>query len=141
MARDPSVLVHALALCESDEVGPRTRVWAFAHVLDGARIGADCKVGGHAFVEGGVVAGVGGGNPAPPDRLGLPLRTAPAFGAGLRRLRPRLPAGSRYPRGTEFGNRSRRVGNGHGHPAPVDAGAAGRLAPARVAAAAAALAG
>ena len=57
MARDPSVLVHALALCESDEVGPRTRIWAFAHVLEGARIGADCKVGGHAFVEGGVVVG------------------------------------------------------------------------------------
>jgi UDP-2-acetamido-3-amino-2,3-dideoxy-glucuronate N-acetyltransferase len=57
MARDASVLVHALALCESDEVGPRTRVWAFAHVLEGARIGADCKVGGHAFVEGGVVVG------------------------------------------------------------------------------------
>src|SRR5918994_1051418 len=57
MARDPSVLVHALALCESDDVGPRTRIRAFAHVLDGARIGADCKVGGHAFVEGGVVVG------------------------------------------------------------------------------------
>src|SRR4029453_16793392 len=59
MARDPSVLVHDLALCESDDVGPRTRVWAFAHVLPGARIGADCKVGGHAFVEGGVVVGNG----------------------------------------------------------------------------------
>ena len=51
------MLVHALALCESDDVGPRTRVWAFAHVLSGARIGADCKVGGHVFVEGGVVVG------------------------------------------------------------------------------------
>ena len=59
MARDPSVFVHALALCESDEVGPRTRVWAFAHVLSGARIGADCKVGGHSFVEGGAVVGNG----------------------------------------------------------------------------------
>src|SRR4029453_15684446 len=59
MSRDPSVLVHDLALCESDDVGPRTRVWAFAHVLPGARIGADCKVGGHAFVEGGVVVGDG----------------------------------------------------------------------------------
>jgi UDP-2-acetamido-3-amino-2,3-dideoxy-glucuronate N-acetyltransferase len=28
-------------------------------VLPGARIGADCKVGGHAFVEGGVVVGNG----------------------------------------------------------------------------------
>jgi acetyltransferase-like isoleucine patch superfamily enzyme len=59
MARDPSVSVHALALCESDEVGPRTRIWAFAHVLAGARIGADCNVGDHAFVEGGVVVGDG----------------------------------------------------------------------------------
>src|SRR4029453_11913292 len=59
MSRDPSVLVHDLALCESDDVGPRTRVWAFAQVLPGARIGADCKVGGHAFVEGGVVVGDG----------------------------------------------------------------------------------
>src|SRR4029453_19096154 len=57
MARDPSVSVHPLALCESDDVGPRTRVWAFAHVLAGAHIGADGNVGGHAFVEGG--GGVG----------------------------------------------------------------------------------
>jgi acetyltransferase-like isoleucine patch superfamily enzyme len=59
MARDPSVLVHPLALCESDDVGPRTRIWAFAHVLAGARIGADCNVGDHAFVEGGAVVGDG----------------------------------------------------------------------------------
>jgi UDP-2-acetamido-3-amino-2,3-dideoxy-glucuronate N-acetyltransferase len=59
MARDPSVFVHQLASCESDDVGPRTRVWAFAHVLAGARIGADCNVGDHAFVEGGAVVGDG----------------------------------------------------------------------------------
>jgi UDP-2-acetamido-3-amino-2,3-dideoxy-glucuronate N-acetyltransferase len=59
MARDPSVFVHPQALCESDDVGPRTRIWAFAHVLAGARIGADCNVGGHAFVEGGAVVGNG----------------------------------------------------------------------------------
>jgi UDP-2-acetamido-3-amino-2,3-dideoxy-glucuronate N-acetyltransferase len=59
MAKDPSVFVHSLALCESDDVGPRTRIWAFAHVLAGARIGSDCNVGDHAFVEGGVVVGDG----------------------------------------------------------------------------------
>jgi UDP-2-acetamido-3-amino-2,3-dideoxy-glucuronate N-acetyltransferase len=57
MTRNPSVFVHPLALCESDDIGPRTRVWAFAHVLPGARIGADCNVGDHAFVEGGAVVG------------------------------------------------------------------------------------
>src|SRR4029453_7518394 len=59
MARAPSVFVHALALCESDDVGPRTRVWAFAHILAGARVGADCNVGDHAFVEDGAVVGDG----------------------------------------------------------------------------------
>ena len=33
------VFIHEQALCESDEIGARTRIWAFAHVLAGARIG------------------------------------------------------------------------------------------------------
>ena len=45
--------VHALALCESDDVGPGTRVWAFAHVLPGAVVGRDCNIGDHAYLEGG----------------------------------------------------------------------------------------
>jgi UDP-2-acetamido-3-amino-2,3-dideoxy-glucuronate N-acetyltransferase len=55
--RDPSVFVHEAALCEAEDVGPRTRVWAFAHVMRGARIGADCNVGGHVFVEEGAIVG------------------------------------------------------------------------------------
>jgi len=54
---DPSVFVHPSGLCESSAVGPRTRVWAFAHVLDGARVGADCNVCDHAFIESGAVLG------------------------------------------------------------------------------------
>ena len=35
--RDPAgVFVHPMALCESDDVGAGTRVWAFAHVMAGA---------------------------------------------------------------------------------------------------------
>ncbi|MGY1649750.1 acyltransferase [Geodermatophilus sp. SYSU D01119] len=49
--------VHPLGLCESDDVGPGTRVWAWAHVLPGARIGADCNVCDHAYVEGGARLG------------------------------------------------------------------------------------
>jgi acetyltransferase-like isoleucine patch superfamily enzyme len=52
-----SVYVHPHALCESRAVGPGTRVWAFAHVLEGAIIGRDCNVGGHAYVEYGVRVG------------------------------------------------------------------------------------
>ena len=57
MARDPSVFVHERALCESDDIGPRTRVWAFAHVMKGARVGSDCNVGDCAFIESGAVLG------------------------------------------------------------------------------------
>jgi acetyltransferase-like isoleucine patch superfamily enzyme len=54
---DQSVFVHPKGLCESDRVGPRTRIWAFAHVLPGAQVGADCNVGDHAFIEGGAKLG------------------------------------------------------------------------------------
>ena len=57
MALDASVFVHEKALCESDHVGRRTRVWAFAHVMAGAVIGEDCNIGGHAFIESGAQVG------------------------------------------------------------------------------------
>lgn len=51
------VFVHPNGLCESHEVGAGTRVWAFAHVLDGAKVGRDCNICDHAYVEGGAVVG------------------------------------------------------------------------------------
>jgi UDP-2-acetamido-3-amino-2,3-dideoxy-glucuronate N-acetyltransferase len=52
-----SHFVHALGCCESTAIGTGTRVWAFAHVLAGARIGADCNICDHVFVENDVVIG------------------------------------------------------------------------------------
>lgn len=49
--------VHPQGICESAEVGTGTRIWAFAHVLPGARIGRDCNICDHTFVEGNVVVG------------------------------------------------------------------------------------
>jgi acetyltransferase-like isoleucine patch superfamily enzyme len=49
--------VHPNALCESDNVGPGTRIWAFAHVLPQARIGADCNVCDGVFIENDVIIG------------------------------------------------------------------------------------
>jgi acetyltransferase-like isoleucine patch superfamily enzyme len=49
--------IHARALCESADVGPGTRVWAFAHVMPGVHIGRDCNVGDHAFLETGAWVG------------------------------------------------------------------------------------
>jgi acetyltransferase-like isoleucine patch superfamily enzyme len=55
---DPTAFLHPRALVdEGATIGPRTRVWAFAHVLSGAVIGADCNLCDHTFVEGGVVVG------------------------------------------------------------------------------------
>ena len=51
------VSVHAQAICESANVGAGTRIWAFAHVLPGARIGIDCNICDGVFVENDVVVG------------------------------------------------------------------------------------
>lgn len=49
--------VHPNGICESEHVGKGTRVWAFAHVLPGARIGADCNICDGVFIENDVVVG------------------------------------------------------------------------------------
>jgi UDP-2-acetamido-3-amino-2,3-dideoxy-glucuronate N-acetyltransferase len=49
--------VHEHALCESTTIGEQTRIWAFAHVLPGARIGRDCNICDHVFIENDVVIG------------------------------------------------------------------------------------
>ena len=52
-----SFFVHPNALCESLQVGAGTRIWAFAHVLPGAVIGADCNICDHTFIENDVQVG------------------------------------------------------------------------------------
>jgi UDP-2-acetamido-3-amino-2,3-dideoxy-glucuronate N-acetyltransferase len=54
-----NVFVHPHALAESETIGSGTRIWAFAHVMKGAQIGAKCNICDHAFVESGAVLGNG----------------------------------------------------------------------------------
>jgi UDP-2-acetamido-3-amino-2,3-dideoxy-glucuronate N-acetyltransferase len=49
--------VHDKGICESKNVGAGTRIWAFSHVLPDARIGSDCNICDHVFVENDVVIG------------------------------------------------------------------------------------
>ena len=49
--------LHPSALCESPSIGARTRIWAFAHVLPGATIGADCNICDGVFIENDVKVG------------------------------------------------------------------------------------
>src|SRR5436305_7649904 len=48
---------HPTALVESSDVGEGTLVWAYAHILPGARIGRDCNICDHTFIENDVVVG------------------------------------------------------------------------------------
>lgn len=52
-----SAFIHSHALCESESVGDGTRIWAFAHVLPGAKIGSDCNICDGVFLENDVVIG------------------------------------------------------------------------------------
>lgn len=54
---DVGYFKHPQALVESEHIGPRTRIWAFAHVLSGAVIGADCNICDHVFIENDVRVG------------------------------------------------------------------------------------
>lgn len=50
---------HPQSLCESKQIGEGTRVWAFAHILPGAKIGRDCNICDGVFVENDVIVGDG----------------------------------------------------------------------------------
>jgi len=53
---DESAFVHNSALIDDGaSIGAGTRVWAFSHVLSGAKIGSDCNICDHTFVENEVV--------------------------------------------------------------------------------------
>lgn len=52
-----SYFVHERALCESALIGVGTRIWAFAHILPNARIGRDCNICDHVFIENEVIIG------------------------------------------------------------------------------------
>jgi len=49
--------IHEKAIVETNDIGENTRIWAFANVQKGARIGDDCNICDHCFVEKNVVIG------------------------------------------------------------------------------------
>lgn len=57
MTTDNTVFIHALADVQTQEIGVGTKIWQFNVVLSGARIGANCNVSAHCFIESDVVVG------------------------------------------------------------------------------------
>ena len=50
--------IHPRAIVEAS-IGMGTRVWANAHIMDGAIVGANCNIGEGVFIEKGAVVGDG----------------------------------------------------------------------------------
>ena len=48
---------HPTALVETDQIGEKTNVWAYAHVMKGASVGRHCNIGDHAFIVSGAIVG------------------------------------------------------------------------------------
>ena len=65
--------IHPLADVADCDIGPKTRVWQFVVILAGARIGEDCNVCSHVFIDEDVIIG---------DRV--TIKYAAGLGAGLR---------------------------------------------------------
>jgi acetyltransferase-like isoleucine patch superfamily enzyme len=52
------MFIHEKAIVETNtKIGARSRIWAFAHVLNGAAIGVDCNICDGVFIEGNVIVG------------------------------------------------------------------------------------
>lgn len=49
--------IHSMADVQSVDIGEGTRIWQFCVVLKGAKIGANCNICSHCFIESDVVVG------------------------------------------------------------------------------------
>ena len=49
--------IHKKAICDSNNIGHGTRIWAFSHVLKNAQIGIDCNICENVYIENLAVVG------------------------------------------------------------------------------------
>lgn len=52
-----SAFIHGLADVQSSDIGDGTRIWQFAVVLAGAKVGSNCNICANTFIENDVVVG------------------------------------------------------------------------------------
>ena len=50
-------MIHPLSDVQTDQIGEGTRIWQFAVVLKGAKIGRNCNICAHTFIENDVIIG------------------------------------------------------------------------------------
>jgi len=51
------IFIHDSAIVETTDIGDDSRIWAFVHILKGAKIGKNANICDHCFVENEVVIG------------------------------------------------------------------------------------
>lgn len=49
--------IHPLLDVQSTHIGGGTRVWQFSVIQTGARVGTDCNIASHVFIENDVIIG------------------------------------------------------------------------------------
>lgn len=52
-----TIYIHEKAICDSKDIGEGTRIWAFVHILKGAKIGRNCNICDNVFIENDVTVG------------------------------------------------------------------------------------
>jgi UDP-2-acetamido-3-amino-2,3-dideoxy-glucuronate N-acetyltransferase len=52
-----NIFIHHLSDVQSNIIGNNTKVWQFVVILPGAKIGNDCNICSHCFIENNVVIG------------------------------------------------------------------------------------
>lgn len=57
MANKPLIQIHPQAIVDTRDIGQHTRIWAFVHILKGAKIGNNCNICDFCFIENKVVIG------------------------------------------------------------------------------------
>jgi UDP-2-acetamido-3-amino-2,3-dideoxy-glucuronate N-acetyltransferase len=51
MSESNSYYVHPTAIVESEAIGEGTKIWHFAHVRKGSKIGKNCNIGKSAYID------------------------------------------------------------------------------------------
>jgi UDP-2-acetamido-3-amino-2,3-dideoxy-glucuronate N-acetyltransferase len=50
-------MIHQTAIVETEQVGNNTKIWAFSHICQGAKIGKNCVIGEGVYIGPNVVIG------------------------------------------------------------------------------------
>ena len=50
-------MIHKLADVQTNQIGEGTNIWQFCVILEGAKIGSNCNICAHVFIESDVIVG------------------------------------------------------------------------------------